>query len=173
MLSVLVCNNMYRYEHNFGSFYRNPIILETVSIDSKCINTDLIENLFYWNTTTGDNYSTEDWRMPVCNWWPKFAASRKVSTTRGSLDWFYVHVSWHRRQSERQNITDRTHTWPQCLITISEDILTTKIRLQSPIDCTTRHRQQQHWYSVSRMCESVRTITKLVVISWFPPLCLR
>ena len=32
----------------------------------------------------------------------------------------------HSRQSERQNITDRTHTWQQCLVTISEDILTTK-----------------------------------------------
>ena len=32
----------------------------------------------------------------------------------------------HSRQSERQNIIDRRHTWQQCLETISEDILTTK-----------------------------------------------
>ena len=32
----------------------------------------------------------------------------------------------HSRQSERQNIIDRTHTWQQCLVTISEDIPTTK-----------------------------------------------
>ena len=32
----------------------------------------------------------------------------------------------HSRQSELQNIIDRTHTWQQCLVTISEDILTTK-----------------------------------------------
>ena len=31
----------------------------------------------------------------------------------------------HSRQSGRQNIRDRTHTWQQCLVTISEDILTT------------------------------------------------
>ena len=32
MIRVLVCNNMYRYKHNFGSFYHNPTILEAVSI---------------------------------------------------------------------------------------------------------------------------------------------
>ena len=32
----------------------------------------------------------------------------------------------HSRQSGRQNILDRTHTWQQCLVTISEDILTNK-----------------------------------------------
>ena len=26
MIWVLVCNNMYQYECNFGSFYRNPTI---------------------------------------------------------------------------------------------------------------------------------------------------
>ena len=31
----------------------------------------------------------------------------------------------HSRQSEWQNILDRAHTWQQCLVTISEDILTT------------------------------------------------
>ena len=37
---------MYRYEHHFGSFYRNPTILEMVSIASKeWVNT---ENLFYF-----------------------------------------------------------------------------------------------------------------------------
>ena len=32
----------------------------------------------------------------------------------------------HSRQSEQQNIIDRTHTWQQCSVTISKDILTTK-----------------------------------------------
>ena len=32
MIRVLVCNNMYRYKHHFGSFYHNPTILEAVSI---------------------------------------------------------------------------------------------------------------------------------------------
>ena len=35
-------------------------------------------------------------------------------------------MSAHNRQSEQQNIIDRTHTWQQCSVTISEDILTTK-----------------------------------------------
>ena len=43
---VVVCNNTYRYEHNFFSLYRNPTILEMVSIASKCVNMDLIVNLF-------------------------------------------------------------------------------------------------------------------------------
>ena len=32
MIRVLVCNNMYRYKHHFGSFYHNLTILEAVSI---------------------------------------------------------------------------------------------------------------------------------------------
>ena len=35
-LWVLVSNNIYRYKRNFGSFDRNPPILETVSIASMC-----------------------------------------------------------------------------------------------------------------------------------------
>ena len=35
-------------------------------------------------------------------------------------------MSAHSRQLERQNIIDRRHTWQQCSVTISEDILTTK-----------------------------------------------
>ena len=39
MIWVLACNNMYRYERHFGSFYHNPTILETVSIlASKYVN---------------------------------------------------------------------------------------------------------------------------------------
>ena len=34
---------MYRYERHFGPFYRNPTFLNTVSIGSKWVNTDLIE----------------------------------------------------------------------------------------------------------------------------------
>ena len=46
---------MYRYECHIGSFYRNPTILEKVSING-WVNT---ENLFYWNNTTGNNTSTD------------------------------------------------------------------------------------------------------------------
>ena len=45
---VLVCINMYRYERYFGSFYHNPTRLETVSILSKWVNTDLMDRRFYW-----------------------------------------------------------------------------------------------------------------------------
>ena len=40
---------MYRYERNLDSFYRNPIILETVSIVSKWVNTDLFDLLLKYN----------------------------------------------------------------------------------------------------------------------------
>ena len=56
MTWALVCNIMCRYECHFGSFYRNPTILETVSIASKGVN---MGNLFYWNTMTGNNSSTD------------------------------------------------------------------------------------------------------------------
>ena len=36
---------MYRYVRHFEYFYCNPTILETVSIASKWVNKDLIENL--------------------------------------------------------------------------------------------------------------------------------
>ena len=42
---------MYRYECHFGSFYRNPTILETVSIVSKWVTT---ENLFLLKYHYGD-----------------------------------------------------------------------------------------------------------------------
>ena len=78
--------------------------------------------------------------MPAGNWWPKFVATRKVSTTLTSPGPLasYQHVgNWvdsrcmsaHNRQSEWLNIAERMHTWHQCLITISEDILATKYTL--------------------------------------------
>ena len=58
MIWVRVCINMYRYERNFGSLYRNPTILEAVSILSKWVNSDLMDDRrFYWNTT-GKNFTT-------------------------------------------------------------------------------------------------------------------
>ena len=35
---------MYQYECDFGSFYHNPTILETVSFVSKWVNMDFMEN---------------------------------------------------------------------------------------------------------------------------------
>ena len=57
--------------------------------------------------------------------WPVGVSNHVVQ--RG-VSWLRKHLplSAHSRQSKRQNIIDRTHTWQQCLVTISEDILTTK-----------------------------------------------
>ena len=49
MIWVLVCINMCRYERHFGSIHRNPTILETVSISSQWVNTELTERLFLLN----------------------------------------------------------------------------------------------------------------------------
>ena len=58
MIWVLVSNNMYRYQHHFGLFYRNPTILETVSMLPA--NGSTWENfLLYWNTTAGNNSITD------------------------------------------------------------------------------------------------------------------
>ena len=149
MLWVLVSNNIYLYELNFGSFYRNPTILEMDSIAGNFVNMDLIENLFLnWNTMTEDNSSTGEclWitdyqnsqrQEKVQQHWPPtpLASCQHVGAWVDS-----VCMSAHSRQSERQNIIDRRHAWQQCLITISEGISTTKIWLNSRKDCTMRHR---------------------------------
>ena len=41
----------------------------------------------------------------------------------------------HSRQSERQNIIDRTHTWQQCLVTISEDIQINTTSISNRLHC--------------------------------------
>ena len=52
MIRVLVCNNMCRYERHFGSFYRYPTILETVSIPTTM-------RILFFNTMSGNNSSTD------------------------------------------------------------------------------------------------------------------
>ena len=49
-------------ERHFGSFYHNPTILETDSIGSKWVNTNLTENIFIdiqRNTTSGNSSNTD------------------------------------------------------------------------------------------------------------------
>ena len=50
----------------------------------------------------------------------------------------YHFMPAHSRQSERQNIVARTHTWQQCSVSTSEAILTTKygfnLRQNSPLN---------------------------------------
>ena len=46
-----------------------------------------------------------------------------------SFPWLHNHLPHmpaHSRQSERQNIIARTHTWQQCSVNTSEAILTIK-----------------------------------------------
>ena len=48
-LWVLVCNNIYRYEHDFGSFYCNPTILEMVSIETVSI-ASMCQHGLHWES---------------------------------------------------------------------------------------------------------------------------
>ena len=135
MIWVLVCNNMYRYQHHFGLFYRNPTILETVSM--LAANGSTRDNFcFYWNTTTGNNPIT-DISLLRQNVKIKRKAYFSYHFPRWPVGAFKPHGTqvsrlrhhWpfqHSRESERQNIIDKTYTWQQCLVIISEDILKTK-----------------------------------------------
>ena len=58
MIWGLVYKYMYWYERHFGSFYRDPTILETVSIASQWVNTDWLKSCFWWTTTKGNITST-------------------------------------------------------------------------------------------------------------------
>ena len=62
---------------------------------------------------------------------------------RGVSYWLRNHLPYQHTATERQNIIDKTHTWQQCSVTISEVILTTKYGfIQSQIDFTAKHRKQ-------------------------------
>ena len=54
-----------------------------------------------------------------------------------SAAWLRNHSCTYHVSTQRQNIIDKTHTWQQCSVTISEDILTTKycfnLRYISPL----------------------------------------
>ena len=79
------------------------------------------------------------------------------------------HMLAHSRQSERQNIINRMHTWQQCSVTISEDISTTKyafkLRLISSVhinnNTNTLIGDCKIQCSVLRMCELVCTFTQV------------
>ena len=121
-----------------------------------------MENLFYWNTRTENNSSTDvsllrqnvkiickeyfSYRMLACrsvNRPKHVVRSRWYQGTRGFLiaadcAITYHFMPAHSRQSERQNIIARTHTWQQCSVSTSEAILTTKygfnLRQNSPLN---------------------------------------
>ena len=111
---------------------------------------------------------------PVGLW--KHVVLRGVFWLRNHLP----HMPAHSRQSKRQNIVDRTHTWQQCSVTTSKDILTTKysfnLRQNSPlsIDNNTGY---SRWIRVSVahaliVPQSLKLAHFWSDIRWFPPLLL-
>ena len=53
MIRILVCNNMYQYQHRFWSFYHN--LRRFRFIVGKWVNTGYFFFFFFFNTTTGNN----------------------------------------------------------------------------------------------------------------------
>ena len=101
---------------------------------------------------------------------------REFVKTRGTLVPDLPHMPAHSRQSGRQNIITRTHTWQQCSVSTSGAILTTKygfnLRQNSPpnIENNTGY---SGWIRVSVTHAQIGPL-KLAHfwsdIRWFPPL---
>ena len=88
-------------------------------------------------------------------------ACRNVNRPKHVVRWYkefpwlrnhLPHMPAHSRQSERQNIIARTHTWQQCSVSTSEAILTTKygfnLRQNSPLNIE-NNRGYSGWICVS------------------------
>ena len=71
MIWVLVCNNMYQYEHHFGSFYCNPTILETVSIKGS--------NMIVSRGSLTPTIHTQSCLIPIITWCHHFIHSNQYS----------------------------------------------------------------------------------------------
>ena len=125
-----------QYERHFGYFYHNPTLLVTVSITSKWVNTDLIDIFIIEIQRHGIIIAPI--RLCYClNVTIKCKKKFRIIYHDGLSQW--IQTTWysclviaqsltmsaHSRQSERQNIIDRTHDWRQSSVIISEDILTT------------------------------------------------
>ena len=91
------------------------------------------------------------------------------------------HMPAHSRQSGQQNITARTHTWQQCLVSTSEAISTTKyrynLRQNSPLDIENNTGYSGR-ISVSVAhaligSQSLKLAHFWSDIRWFPPLLFR
>ena len=122
------------------------------------VNTD---NLFYWNTRTGNDSSTDvsllrqNVKIKYHEYFSYLVlACRSVNRPKHVVRWYEEfpwlrnhspHMPAHSQQSERQNIIARTHTWQQCSVSTSEAILTTKygfnLRRNSPL-----HIENNTWY---------------------------
>ena len=91
------------------------------------------------------------------------------------------HMPAHGRQSERQNIITRTHTWQQCSVSTLEAILTTKygfnLRQNSPLNIE-NNTGYSGWIHVSVAHaligpQSLKLAHFWRDICWFPPLLIR
>ena len=87
------------------------------------------------------------------------------------------HMPAHSRQSERQNIIAKTHTWQQCSVSTSEAILTTKygfnLRQNSPLNIE-NNTGYSGWIRVSVAHALIGPQSlKLANLRWFPPLLFR
>ena len=75
------------------------------------------------------------------------------------------HMPAHSRQSGRQNIIARTHTWQQCSVSISGAILTTKygfnLRQNSPLNIRKQHGILWLHTRVCRACANRSAITEV------------
>ena len=81
-------------------------------------------------------------------------ACRSVNRPKHVVRWYdmYEEFPWlrnhlprmpaHSRQSERQNIIARMHTWQQCSVSTSEAILTTKYGFNLKTEFTAKHRKE-------------------------------
>ena len=74
------------------------------------------------------------------------------------------HMPAHSRQSGRQNIIARTHTWQQCSVSTSRAILTTKygfnLRQNSPLNIE-NNTGYSGWIRVFRACANRSAITEV------------
>ena len=155
MIWALVCDNMYRYGRHFGSFYCHPTIVETV-FDCLGQHGELCWDTTWSNSSTDVSLSTQNGKIK-CKYF--FFIShvglpqlKSTWVLRGVSCWLRNHLPCQYTATERQNITDRTHTWQQCSVTMSEDISTTKYGfIQSQIDFTAKHRKQTRWYNTSTL----------------------
>ena len=91
------------------------------------------------------------------------------------------HMPAHSRQSERQNIITRTHTWQQCSVSTSEAFLTNKyafnIRQNSPLNIE-NNTGYSGWicvYVAHALIgpQSLKLAHFWSDIRWFPPLLFR
>ena len=125
MIRVLVCSNMYQYQHHFGSFHRNPRRFRFIA--GKWVNTGFFFLIQRQGVILLPTYFCKGrmWKSNIKNIF-HIISHVGLSECLCQTTWYWsFHLPAyhaHSRQSERQNIIDRTHTWQQCLAAISEGV---------------------------------------------------